>query len=54
MISPDSTLVQERTINTLGYLLVRMKQLSQAMEVFKLNVETYPHAANTYDSLAEA
>jgi tetratricopeptide (TPR) repeat protein len=49
----DATLVSERTINDLGYLLKRMKRFNEAIAVFKLNVETYPKSANTYDSLAE-
>ena len=34
--------------------LLRTKNLSGAIEVFRLNVTLYPQAANTYDSLAEA
>ena len=51
---PEATLVKERAINDLGYKLLRMKKLKEAIEIFKLNVETYPKSANTYDSLAEA
>lgn len=51
---PEATLVQERTINTLGYQLLRIKKLKEAIEIFRLNVEAYPKSANTYDSLAEA
>jgi tetratricopeptide (TPR) repeat protein len=53
-IRPESTLVAERTINNLGYQLLRAKDLPKAIEVFRLNVALYPRAANTYDSLAEA
>ena len=28
--------------------------MKEAIEIFKLNVEAYPKASNTYDSLAEA
>jgi tetratricopeptide (TPR) repeat protein len=31
-----------------------MKKFSEAIEVFKLNVEVYPQSCNVYDSLAEA
>jgi tetratricopeptide (TPR) repeat protein len=51
---PESMLVQERTINTLGYQLMRRKRLQDAIVVLQLNVATYPKSANTYDSLAEA
>lgn len=41
-------------INRFGYNLIREKRLDEAIEVFKLNVEYYPNAANVYDSLGEA
>ena len=44
----------EISMNNLGYRLTRMKRLEQAIEIFKLNVESYPQSANAYDSLAEA
>jgi hypothetical protein len=53
--SGDSDLyVGESDINGLGYQLLRMKQLNEAIEVFKLNVEAFPQSANVYDSLGEA
>ncbi|HEV7684837.1 MAG TPA: serine hydrolase [Pyrinomonadaceae bacterium] len=45
---------REQELNTLGYQLLQMKKVSEAIEIFKLNVEAYPQAANTYDSLGEA
>jgi tetratricopeptide (TPR) repeat protein len=44
----------EAPVNTLGYRLMEMKRLEQAIEIFKLNVEAFPQSANTYDSLGEA
>ena len=44
----------EVELNTLGYQLLQMKKVAEAIEIFKLNVEAYPQAANTYDSLGEA
>lgn len=42
-------------LNSLGYhLLLRVKKIKDAIEIFKLNVEIYPKYANGYDSLAEA
>jgi Amidohydrolase family/Tetratricopeptide repeat len=38
----------------LGYQLLQLKKVTDAIEVFKLSVETYPNSYNTYDSLAEA
>ncbi|HEX6648819.1 MAG TPA: serine hydrolase, partial [Pyrinomonadaceae bacterium] len=44
----------EPELNTLGYRLLRTGKTKEAIEIFKLNVDAYPQAANTYDSLAEA
>jgi CubicO group peptidase (beta-lactamase class C family) len=44
----------EMELNALGYQLLQMKRVAEAIEIFKLNVEAYPQAANTYDSLGEA
>ena len=51
----DSDLyVGESDINAFGYRLLNRKQVNEAIEVFKLNVEAYPQSANVYDSLGEA
>jgi imidazolonepropionase-like amidohydrolase len=39
---------------TLGYRLIHMQKITDAIEIFKLSVEAYPKSYNTYDSLAEA
>ena len=44
----------EPELNQLGYQLLRSGKPKEAIEIFKLNVEAYPQASNTYDSLAEA
>jgi len=46
--------VSETQLNALGYQLLGMKKVREAIEIFKLNVETYPQSANVYDSLGEA
>jgi len=43
----------EPELNDLGYRLMRMGKVKEAVEIFKLNVEAYPQAFNTYDSLGE-
>jgi tetratricopeptide (TPR) repeat protein len=43
----------EPELNMLGYRLLAMKKMKEAIEVFKLNVEAYPQSSNVYDSLAE-
>jgi peptidylprolyl isomerase len=44
----------ESDLNGLGYRLLRKNRYKEAIEIFKLNVETYPASANVYDSLGEA
>ena len=51
---PDKYYFSESDLNSLGYDLLRIKRVKEAIEVFKLNVEAYPDRFNTYDSLGEA
>ncbi len=44
----------EQEVNALGYQLMGGGNLAAATAVFELNVEAYPNAFNTYDSLGEA
>ncbi|HEX7177101.1 MAG TPA: serine hydrolase [Pyrinomonadaceae bacterium] len=46
--------LDERAMNRLGYDLLNMKKVAEAIEVFKQNVEDYPQSSNVYDSLGEA
>ena len=43
----------ETELNTLGYQLLQMQKVTDAIEIFKLNVAAYPQAFNAYDSLGE-
>jgi len=52
--SPDDVLFKENTINALGYELLTGGKTKEAIELFKLNVVSYPESANVYDSLSEA
>jgi tetratricopeptide (TPR) repeat protein len=52
--TPAHPTVSEDRLNNLGYNLLRQKKLPEALALLKLNVEFYPNAWNTYDSLAEA
>lgn len=45
--------MSESDLNAMGYRLLASRQVREAIEVFKLNVEAYPNSANVYDSLAE-
>lgn len=44
----------ERMLNEIGYYFLNKKMNTEAIEVFKLNVEAYPNSSNVYDSLGEA
>ncbi|MGC2402405.1 MAG: DUF2306 domain-containing protein [Acidobacteriaceae bacterium] len=44
----------EDELNILGYQLVQKRQYPQAIRIFQLNVDAYPHSGNTWDSLGEA
>ncbi len=41
-------------LNAYGYMLLAQKNVTEAINVFKLNALLYPENANVYDSLAEA
>jgi len=50
---PNSQVVSEQAINTLGYDLFRKRKNEQAIAALRLNTEQYPKSANTWDSLGE-
>lgn len=41
-------------LNVVGYKLLQHGQIKEALEFFKLNVESYPDKASVYDSLGDA
>lgn len=45
--------IPEDTVNTAGYLLMQEGKLKSAIEMFRFNIELYPHSSNVYDSLGE-
>jgi len=51
---PNNYDFSEPVLDRLGYDLLRSQKVKEAIEIFKLNVEMFPQAFNTYDSLAEA
>jgi tetratricopeptide (TPR) repeat protein len=51
--APEKYDFGETQLNILGYQLLSNSRLGDAIEIFKLNVEMFPHAFNTYDSLGE-
>jgi Tfp pilus assembly protein PilF len=54
--SADSTvlLFSESAMNSLGYAYLNRGQVREALALFHLNIEVYPHSFNVYDSYAEA
>ena len=46
--------ISEAQMNQLGYDMLSMKRMSDAIAVFLQNTEDYPQSWNTWDSLAEA
>jgi CubicO group peptidase (beta-lactamase class C family) len=52
--SADTYDFSEEEINRIGYQLLGAGKRDEAIQIFKLNVELYPKAFNTYDSLGEA
>jgi tetratricopeptide (TPR) repeat protein len=53
-IGIDQKLLNEMDINRMGYEYLRKDNLETAIIVFKFNVNAFPDASNTYDSLGEA
>ena len=52
--SPNEYNFSERELNNLGYQMLGLEKVKEAIEIFKLNVEVYPASSNVYDSLGEA
>lgn len=52
--NPGTKQFEENTFNNLGYSLMSKGRITDAIEVFKLNVDAYPESYNVFDSLGEA
>jgi len=52
--NPDSDLLNEASLNRLGYGLLGEKKNADAIAVFKLAAKEYPTSVNVYDSLGDA
>ncbi|MEW7290851.1 serine hydrolase [Aquimarina sp. 2304DJ70-9] len=46
--------LDEIEMNRVGYQLIRVNKVKEAIEVFRLNVASFPESGNAYDSLGEA
>ena len=51
--NPDSDLLDEASLNGMGYMLLQQKKIPTAVSVFELAAKSYPNSANAYDSLAD-
>jgi len=51
---PDAYNFKENQLNALGYQLLQLGKNKEAIEILKLNIESFPNSANTYDSMGEA
>ncbi|MBL1222549.1 serine hydrolase [Chryseobacterium sp. L7] len=47
-------LLSESYLNDVGYTMLRKKEFTKAIDVFRLNAALYPKSENVYDSLGEA
>ncbi|NNE26510.1 MAG: serine hydrolase [Saprospiraceae bacterium] len=52
--APNKYNTDENQLNTLGYHYMNEGNLDYAIKVFKINVDAFPDAYNTYDSYGEA
>jgi CubicO group peptidase (beta-lactamase class C family) len=50
----DLYIFRESELNKLGFELLDLNRVNDAIEIFKLNVAEYPASFNVYDSLGEA
>jgi glyoxylase-like metal-dependent hydrolase (beta-lactamase superfamily II) len=53
-IEKDKYFFIESGFNDIAYGLLNQKKFTEAIEIFKMNVELFPESWNVYDSLAEA
>ena len=51
---PDEFDFSEDQLNNLGYQLLGLDQVDDAVEIFRLNLEEFTHSANVYDSYGDA
>ena len=54
MDNDNSLLFSESGMNSLGYSYLSKKNYRTAIEIFKMNVESFPGSWNVFDSLGEA
>lgn len=50
----ESSVIPERSLNSLGYYLLNQKEYDKAIEIFSYNIKRFPKSFNAHDSLGEA
>lgn len=50
----QKSIIGENALNEIGYILLNINRVAEAIDIFRLNVEEHPASWNVYDSLAEA
>jgi glyoxylase-like metal-dependent hydrolase (beta-lactamase superfamily II) len=50
---PEAYEFGENELNVLGYELLARGRVTDAIEIFKLNIKAYPNSSNPYDSMGE-
>jgi tetratricopeptide (TPR) repeat protein len=51
--NPDHVFFREAPFNFLGYQYLQRNQIDDAITIFKMNAEAYPHSCNVWDSYAD-
>jgi Flp pilus assembly protein TadD len=51
--NPGVDLIDQPTLNRLGYGLLEQGNAAAAVDVFRLNIDAHPKSADAYDSLAD-
>ena len=47
-------LINQRRLNRMGYNFIRANKISEAKEIFKINIALYPNKSSVYDSMGDA
>jgi polyisoprenoid-binding protein YceI len=54
LFTEDSENITAGALNTVGYMLLKMGKVDEALKIFERNIKAFPDNANVYDSYAEA
>lgn len=51
---PEGYNFEKWELNTLGYELLRLEKITDAIEIFKLNIDSHPEFPRAYNDLGDA